>query len=763
MYNIPMKKVIYLFLFALTLNSSTIQIVKMRADSNLYYILELTSSREFFCKRVATFDNLNKIECNLNLHQDENKSFEFFSLEIADKVVIKPKYKYKIIPFKKKNNYVDIVFFKKDSGLFEKNEKDGLNFNINFDIPHRFYISVLDENLRPDVTIRDAHKVNFIKSLYKKKDYESAIKSIDREIKRNNSFKSDLILLKIQALDKLLDLGARGYKYEDIIKETNTFMSKYPSSSKFTQVMYYKIKSLFKIGKRNKAIFLTDKLNNSFKKDKYTSYALILKANSLSRNKKTKLQSYKILKDLLYNTDDMDIALKSAYLLTKYSLDDKNVIDAKFYLNKILKSKPEYLKKNRDSYAIAEKFAFLKDYLSASKIMKVIVGKKPKKEYLKSLAIWEDKAGLKESAYKNYKRYIKLYPKGEHISFIKEKMDKVLLDVNETNNSKKLEDIDKIIKNYSNDPIYKKALIQKVKLLEKNKKYKNILKLQKRLMDINESKYINSAASQLFKKYIDSKNCIQSVKLVDKYKIRVDTDNDLYMLSKCYYDLSMYKESSELGIKYIKGGNNKSLDKWYYLTIKSLVKFGKYEKALKIFDDFKKIVDIDKSKFSDIYYSIFEVFYNTKQSIKMQDILRKIEQIYPNRVKNLDLYYKIVKFLNVNKSNTLLVTLYAKKLLKLQSKLKVYPYSPNIDILLIKALMNLNKNKEALSYFASTYLDKKKNDTQKAELLYLAGEASEKLKKYKQAKEFFSKCGSEIKDKMWIKLCSESLKLIDDE
>ena len=109
-----------------------------------------------------------------------------------------------------------------------------------------------------------------------------------------------------------------------------------------------------------------------------------------------------------------------------------------------------------------------------------------------------------------------------------------------------------------------------------------------------------------------------------------------------------------------------------------------------------------------------------------------------------------------------MIEYYAKKLLDLQKSLKVSTYSPQVDLELIKALMNLGKNKEALKYFAIAYMDKKKSDVQKAELLYLAGEASLKLKKIKEAKEFFSKCGSEVKSKLWVNLCSESLKLIDN-
>jgi tetratricopeptide (TPR) repeat protein len=77
-------------------------------------------------------------------------------------------------------------------------------------------------------------------------------------------------------------------------------------------------------------------------------------------------------------------------------------------------------------------------------------------------------------------------------------------------------------------------------------------------------------------------------------------------------------------------------------------------------------------------------------------------------------------------------------------------------------LRRSSRYKKALSYFADALLDNSLDDRQKAQLLYLAGDISLKLNNKEQAREFFIKCGVDIKSGIWQKLCADSLRLLDD-
>ena len=759
-----MKKFVYLILSAVYLNSFNLEVTKFMVDGKLYNLVEIKDKDKIDCKVNIDFDQSKIINCNLNSDKNVSKKFELFSLYVNKKIYFKTKYNYELISFKNQDNYYkNIIFFKNENRVFKKNH-DGLGFKIKYEKEHKFYVSVLDDDLKPDMKILDANKLSFIRGLYRKKDFYSVIKTIDRELERGSNFESDLLVLKIETLDKILKNKDREYGYKDIIEVSDKFLKKYPSNSSFTKVMYFKIKSLFKLGKKKLALALAKKLDNNFKDDFYNELSQIEMAKYLANNPTKRVDSYKILRRELYNTKHIPIALKSAYLLTKYALKDKKIIDAKKYIDKIINADPEYLIKNKkESYKLAKGFASLNDFKSAVDIAKILKKKmSDNEEFLKNFAYWKDKAGYKDEAYKEYKRYMKKYPKGQYVNFIHERMQKVLIDVNESNISKKIADIDSVIKKYSNDPVYKKALLKKVEILKENKKYEDILKLGKKLKDINATKYIDLSASELFKRYIDEDDCSKAIDLVDRYKVVIKDFDRLYKLANCYYGLAFYKESSELTLKFLKS-HSEDVSKWYYLGIKSYIKLKKYDEALKLFDDFRKIEDVENSRYKNIYYDIFEIYYAKKERDKIFDYVSKIEKLFPKKSKNLDVYYKTIKYLINSKASDLLIIYYAKKLLGLQKELRVNTYSVQVDIYLIRSLIRLGKNREALKYFADAYLDKSKSDAQKAELLYLAGEASLKLNEKKQAKEFFTKCGVSVKNKMWQKLCSESLKLLDDE
>jgi tetratricopeptide (TPR) repeat protein len=611
------------------------------------------------------------------------------------------------------------------------------------------------------VSLKDAHKIDFIKKLYEKKDYISVIKKANRDLTNSNIYNSEILLYKIRALDKVLeDRNKFDYSFSDLQFSCNQFIENYPSHKDLTEVYFYKIKSLFKQGKSKKAILLTNDLVKNFPSDRYAEKASILKAKNLYRKVSSRGISYKILKDILFNTKYVDNALKSATLLVENNLKDKNIDNAKLYLNKIIKYK-EYIKKNKKSfYNYAKNFANLKDYTDAVKIVSILIDYDKDEEMLKNLSFWQEKANMSDLAYKNYKIYLKNFPEGRFVDFIKERMDKVLINVNENNSSKKIQDIDKVINNYSSEPIYKKALIEKVKLFIKEEKYSAVLDMAEKLKDINETSYIDKSAQKLLNDYLSSENCTKAIMIVDKYKVTVDEEK-LFKLGSCYFQTARYKDSLELSTKYIKSKSFNNYYKWYYLAIKSSSKLKNWNLAIKLYEDLTKIMDVKNIKF-DIQYEVFFAYMGLKYIDKALSITKLLEDLDINNPKLLDIYSRLLKYYR-DKREDLFIVMYAKKILKLQKTNKIDTFSPLVDIYLIKSLDKLNRYKEALKYFADAYLSKNINDLQKAQLLYLAGEISLKNKNIKQAREFFLKCGTDVKNKNWQKLCSESLKLIEDK
>jgi len=772
-----MKRLIFLTSAFSYLAASSLQILKMKDEGSQIWHLILQSNNYFKCKTKINHELEDLITCDLSVDNNitTTKDYELFYLEIdKSEVTIRPKGIYRFFvddemfydkkSFKNINQYkkIDILFFEKLPSYFSTQEVDDkLDFYIDYSKNKSFYIDVLNDDLNPIVSLRDVSKVDFIKKLYKKEDFIGVVKTADRELKNNNIYSSEILLYKIRALDKILsDKKEKEFSYNDIENACDLFVSEYPSNKDLTEVYYYKIKSLFNRGRSKEAIALTDRLEKNFKNDNYSEKARILKAKNLFFRKSTKYQSYKILKDVLFNTKNIDNALESAFALVGNYLNDSDVKNAKTYLEKIIKFNKDYLiTREKETYIYAKKFATLKDYSTAYKISQILLKESKDDELLKNSAYWAEKANMKDISYNLYRKYLKDFPAGKFVEFVKERLDKVLLDVNDTNSSKKIKDIDNIMKKYADDPIYKKALIEKVKLFMKEKRYEDVLQMSKELEDINETKYIKDSAKSLLTEYLSKNSCLKSVKIVDKYSVTVDFEN-LYKLSQCYYNLARYKDSLELSKKFILSKNYNGDPKWYYMAINSAYKLKNWNMVLRLYDDLKKIVKEEEIK-KEIYFPIFYSYFGLRYIDRSLEVLSKLEKDFPNSPKLLDIYYELVKYYK-EKNIDLSVVLYAKKLLKLQKRLKVDVYSPSVDIILIRALKNLNRYEKALSYFADAYLSKNINDSQKAQLLYLAGEISLKNKNIKQAKEFFIKCGTDVKDEMWQKLCSENLKMLDE-
>lgn len=772
-----MKKSISLIFSLSLLNASTLTLTNIKDDGSDLYILNLQSSGNFYCEIEDSFSLKDKIKCNiLNLDKNISKKSNYFDLELSNnKLTIYPKYKYKIFkknseiynklnfkPHNKTYNSIDILFYKDKSRYVKKNSSDNLAFNIEFEKSELDIIDVLKDDLRPILNSANADKIRYIKELFDAGKYDSVLDNCGRYLKQNSSlFTNELLLYKIRAMDRQLKQKIKvDFTYDTLDNVVNDFIDRFPSDKNIPEILYYKVKTVFKNGRYAKAVPHVDKLSKNFPDNIFTHYAEILKAEKLFQKRDSKNKAIKLLKEVLYKTKYEEIALKAAYKLIDNYLVQNNVKQANFYLQKILKSKKDYLLEDfKKSFSLAKKFSNQKDYKSANEIGRVLITNNKDETFYKNFAQWLEDDGKKGEAYSIYKKYISEFPEGIYIDLIKVKVDKVLLDVSETNSSKVHDDIDHVIKSYKNDPVYKKALIKKVKLFDEAKKYQSILDLSDELKDINQTNYIDSAATNLFTNNIYKKRCKESINLVDRYKITVD-NNTSYNLAECYFNWARYKDADLIIDNQIEDINITNRAKWLYLGIKTSNRVDKHSDALAMFGDLEKLVDIEQ-EYSDILFKVFESYYKLDKIDEALEIVKKIETIYPNSPLTIDVYDGVVKYAKKNK-NDLMLQIYARRLLKLQKNLKVQTYSPRVDLLLIQALGRLNKDSKALSYFADAILTKTINDTEKAQLLYLAGELSLKLKNQEQAKEFFIKCGTDIKSSMWQKLCSDSLKLLED-
>jgi tetratricopeptide (TPR) repeat protein len=773
-----MTKLIYLIFSISYISASTITLSRVGEGSSELNILNVQSDSNLSCNIVNSATLNDKIECSV-ASSDSNisRSNKFFDLELSgDTLVIYPKSKYKIF-YKDEEIYnkrlyksqvshynsIELIFFKAIPEDYDlKGSSDFLDFDIQYSKSSDL-IDVLGDDLNPVIHADSAGKIEYIQKLFDDKKYQSVIDSCDRFLKNRPLFKGELILYKLRAMDKLLESGSSRVDFSNAIFDLNvdSYIEQFPSDINMPEMLYFKSKIAFKGLSTTKAIPYVDRLSNNFPDSIFTHRAQMLQAIHLYKKDSTKQQAIKIFKDLLYKTPYKDIALKAAYNLMKIYAKDGNDAKATIYLKKIVNSMPSYLLKNlKQSYSIAKNFAKLGNFESAVNIVKHIFEDSDNQPLHKNYAIWLEKLGRYKESYKIYKRYLDKFPNGIYLDVVKKGMDRVLLDTNDTNITKQLADIKDIMKSYRGDSIYKKALIKKVNLYDSQNRYSDILNLKQELEDINESSYLDSAATKLFIKSIGKKDCKKSIYLRDEYNITLDLEYS-YELVKCYLKWARYDRAYSVVSKNLNKVSVDSKSKWLYLGIRVSNKVKKYQTSIDMYNDLIKLVDINNSRYSDISYTLFDSYEKLDRVPEAIKIANFIEKRYPKNPENIDLYHKIVLYSNVKKDDMTL-QLYAIKLLELQKELDIQRYSPKVDIVLIQSLRRSSRYKKALSYFADALLDKSLDDKPKAQLLYLAGDISLKLNNKEQAREFFIKCGVDIKSGIWQKLCADSLRLLDD-
>jgi len=178
-------------------------------------------------------------------------------------------------------------------------------------------------------------------------------------------------------------------------------------------------------------------------------------------------------------------------------------------------------------------------------------------------------------------------------------------------------------------------------------------------------------------------------------------------------------------------------------------------------DVYKLANTLGESKYKDVLYDIAEAYYNLREyDDLMLKTVHEIEKLFPNDIRNIDLFMKVVRYAQ-KRQDLLLEINYAKKVIDLQKKYKVKAYSPRINIIYAHGLQKLGKYKEALSV-VRRLTTRKLTDRQRAEVLYLAGELSARLHRKEEAIRYFTECGNIVQDSEWQKLCAENLQLLSE-
>ena len=781
-----MKNLIYLILFALHGYSASLTLNEAKEQNKNFSILHIKDDIPFLCEIIMRDDFKDIIVCTFSQKVNPsiakvNRDFSIHSID--NKIQIIPSSNMRLHPLqddfittsviksekKQAHKHWIVVGYKDEIPLFQNTNKSGIEFDIVFQDTELPFVGSLDLDGLPITQKSDAFEMNHVREAYNNKKYERVINLSDKLIaEKNSAYFEEAKLYKLRAMDTLAwESGEESdIDKDEILELAQEWIEENPSSKHLPEVLMYISKTYYKLGHTGKGDEYSNILNEEFYDDKFNKLAQLHKADRVYQNRKRRAEALKIYKDVLYKTDDLMIASLAASKITKRYLDMGKVDLAEDFYKKIVDANEPYLKENlKESYEFAKQFAKAEKYDIAIQIVGALISSNSKNKHIdemrKDIGYWYELSGNKDGAFGLYRQYLDDYPNGDYVGFVQSRLDKTLLDINEKNETKKMANIDNILAKYPNDPIYKKALIEKAQILIENGKYKKLFALEKELKAHGGAKFLQYGAQKKISEDLKVFNCKEAMYLLDEYNITVKP-NDEEKLFNCLMKFTQYKKALKIAQNHLDDKELPKRLKWMYQTLKIYSKLDKNKSVVMIGEDIEKLSKVLKTKrYDDIVYEKAEAYYNLKEydDMMLREV-KKAEELFPNNIKNIDLFSKILRYAK-NKKNDMLIISFAQKIIELQKRHKISDYSPMVELDYVNALKRLKQYSKALKEdIKLIYM--KLTDVQRANVLYIAGELSLKTGKTKEAKEFFIKCGDIVEDSSWQRLCAENLKLLED-
>lgn len=767
-----------------------------------YAILHVMDAKPFICQTIS--DALDKKHYICKIIKPINKPIEskkmklaeidFFEKEGEFYISIDPKVDSKLIPVEESLYTTTEILTKPQEKLYthwtvllqekplyeEKAVRDGLDFPVEFPKYEKPYIGALDLNGAP-ISYAQSKDIGLyleIKQSYESGYYDSVVKDVKRVLTLfpNSIFRNELELYQMRAMDKII--SAKGeektdnlaFDENDIINVGKRWTKEFASDENIPEVLMLMTKAYIKNNSKSDANYLIDILVSEHPDNLFTKRAILLYADNLFL-KKEKDKAMNLYLDVLFSAQDLDIASEAAIRLSDHQMDAGKMKEAKEYLLKVLNVNAQFLLKDKDaSYKLAKRLYEHRLYDLAAKISDLLLENTPKKAdnrelLLKESGDWHAKANEVEAAHTRYQEYLSDYKNsGDYVQEVTESLDELFFKLKENNETKLAEYYDKLIEKYNNE-IGQKALLEKAKLLLKQQRYDEVLKLQKELSavpdryEIKPDELIYEAAKALALGELQKDACQNAVTLIETYKLQITEPEHEEKMFQCFMQTLRYDRAREISGAHLKDAKLASRYAWSQKQVQVLFKMEKYQEALAFKEDLKTLSFSLREKIGletirDLFFSLVQL----KNLEGAASLAESIKILYPDEASNLDIYYEIVRMANDAKNDLLLVT-YAEASLEMQKKYKSNALSPALEFIYVDALKRLGRDEEALR-IAESLLPQNLSPKDKIRLFYQAGELSLKLQDAVKAKSYFTQCVAINEASSWTSICQQNLDLL---
>ncbi|MGL2521445.1 tetratricopeptide repeat protein [Helicobacter pylori] len=647
--------------------------------------------------------------------------------------------------------------------LSEKdNAQKGLNFPITIKDAQTPIIQELDVNNKPLLTTK-GYDLNAYLEAKKQMDsqaYFDALRTISRAFKNypQTIFKKDLYLLEIIALGKL------GIKKSLLIDIGTQWIKNYPTDPNIPEALYYVAKALDENNNYKQAMRYYKRILLEYKNSRYAPLAQMRLA--IEAAEASDLSSASMLfKEAFSNAKDKESASEIALNWAEAEINYQNFNNAKYLIDKVVQSNPDYLSMHSESALDLLKL-LKKNQMneSAIEIAHLLLNQdddvKAKEQALYDLGALYARIKDFKNAHLYNLRYLQDHAELERASVVRARDEKALFSM-EGNTQEKIAHYDKIIQNFSNSNEALKALELKAQLLFDNKRYAEVLGMQKDLP--KDSPLIQKTLNILAKTPLEDNRCEEALKYLSQITAFEFNPQEEIQAFDCLYFASLKEKAQIIALNALKTAKTPSEKLiWLYRLGRNYYRLGDFKNSTLASKDALILAQsLNKKEFYDIAFVLFSDYMQSNEKELALNLHAFLEKHFKDDKRMALVYFKLLE----NEKDPKSVKIYATSLLKLQDAYKDYSYTPFGEFALIDAYRTTKdylKALEALDKLLNRKLSLE--DHQKA--LYLQSSLLDLTNQKAKSKASLEKC-VQLKQKdqtnAWQNLCEQGLNLFKNK
>ncbi len=786
-----MKHIFYLCLFMVPMYALQLTMNSGKEEGKSFSVLRLSHTEPFSCEESYNrFSEVEKVVCKFNGVFERGFSFEqtlFFKIDaFQDKekgvIVITPKKRARLFPLnqdskspvpivKEKATLASswqIIGYEEKIPFLKMQQPVGLNFPITMKNVSTPYIGALDIAKKPLVVQEtpDTQAYISIKGFMDRESYQEAINAINETLLRypNTIFKKDLLLFKI---DALFNLNNQEY-YEEMVALAKAWLKAYPADHGVSEVLYVLAKTYGEQRFYDESRYYYDRLKEEYKGNEFEILSRISFANDLQNRGDSKLAPQLYI-SALNDTQNVKTASLAAYNLADYYIlkgGDREA--AKKLLEQVIEVNPKFFTTNpQQTFNKISKWADEGFYDPTAKIAEIIyesikdnINDNLQEVALRSAAIWHENAKQFLEATQAYKKYLQTYPVGDMHKEMLRRSDNLLFSYNEGNSTKRIEDLERLIKTYPNSEESKKAYEQKAEILTQEGDFASATALEEHLGA--ENPIVIQAATGAVRKALHSEDCATAAFYLQKYK-NLDLNQDELMGGfDCLVQKSFYNDALRISEQ-----AQDSIDstvrrlQWLYRVAKTQETKGDYPKAIFAARDALYISDsLGNAMHNDIIFTLVNALLKEKRVEEAMQYMPRLEETFKDDDRMIDIQKELLNAA-AKKDDRPAIEIYAQELLRLQALHQRPEYSPWVELTYAESLIKSNRLQEALAVLNQAEQLPLSNDD-RAKVLYNKGAIADSLQLTPLSLESYQQCSQLEGNSPYKQLCSSAYTLLQE-